>query len=311
MGGPPARVKTYGDIAGWFRWLDRTLFDALLAEQQNQPPGDLVELGAYLGKSAVVIGAHLRPGERFIVVDLFEDGLTTTNPSNRENSYSYRSLTRQSFEENYLSVHADLPTIVQNLSSTVTDHVAPGTVRFVHIDASHYYENVALDTHNAERMLRPGGVVVLDDYRSEHTPGVAAAAWEAAASGRLIPFLLTPNKFYAATDNSVPYAEVVKDRLNGDRRFWFETQSILGHTVLRAKVVEKSAPPQVAVTREDLARATDDVVARIERSLGKQAKTQVVPAPTKDTYSPKRIAREWLPPAITKAISRHRRHQRQ
>lgn len=47
------------------------MFDALLRVQSFGPPGDIVELGAYLGESAVVLGDHLRAGDRFVVVDLF------------------------------------------------------------------------------------------------------------------------------------------------------------------------------------------------------------------------------------------------
>ena len=48
------------------------MFDALLAAQADTPAGHLVELGCFLGKSAIVIGAHRREGERFVVIDLFE-----------------------------------------------------------------------------------------------------------------------------------------------------------------------------------------------------------------------------------------------
>ena len=58
-------------IKGWFNEIDRRCFGALLDSQRDSPPGDLVELGAFHGKSAVIIGDYLREGERFVVVDLF------------------------------------------------------------------------------------------------------------------------------------------------------------------------------------------------------------------------------------------------
>ena len=61
------------------------LFSRLL-EAQTDVPGDLVELGAYLGKSAVIIGSHLREGERFVVVDLFgAEAVLGDSRADREN----------------------------------------------------------------------------------------------------------------------------------------------------------------------------------------------------------------------------------
>src|SRR5690349_23305480 len=59
------------EIPGWFRWVDQQLFRSILADQADGAPGDVVELGTYLGKSAVLIGEYVRPTERFVAVDLF------------------------------------------------------------------------------------------------------------------------------------------------------------------------------------------------------------------------------------------------
>ena len=39
-------------ITGWFPLEDQALFAAVLADQASGPAGDLVEIGAYMGKSA-------------------------------------------------------------------------------------------------------------------------------------------------------------------------------------------------------------------------------------------------------------------
>ena len=64
-------IKSWSDIPGFFRWVDRWVFDALLKSQEDSPLGNLVELGTYQAKSAVIIGSFVRPGERFVAVDLF------------------------------------------------------------------------------------------------------------------------------------------------------------------------------------------------------------------------------------------------
>src|SRR5215218_1287975 len=82
------------DIPGWFEPVDVFLFDWLLWDQTELGvTGDLVEVGSYLGKSAVVLGAHRRAGERFTVVDLF--GTPADDAENRsENAQQYADLTR-------------------------------------------------------------------------------------------------------------------------------------------------------------------------------------------------------------------------
>ena len=98
-----AAVKSFYDIPGWFRWLDMTMFHTLLGAQSDSAPGVLVELGTYLGKSTVVIGDHVRDGDRFVAVDLFGDtdvlGESPADVANRrESTKSYGTLTRRTFE---------------------------------------------------------------------------------------------------------------------------------------------------------------------------------------------------------------------
>src|SRR5258706_5141508 len=101
-------VKSYRDVPGWFEVEDCTMFRALL-QAQTGSTGDLVELGAYLGRSAVIIGDHLAAGERFVVIDLFgAEAPLREGPENEanqeENRQSYEGLTRYEFEANHLAL---------------------------------------------------------------------------------------------------------------------------------------------------------------------------------------------------------------
>src|SRR6476620_810954 len=169
-----SKPKDYTEIAGWFIPDARVIFDLLLDTQAET--GDVVELGAYLGRSAVIIGSHVRPDERFVVVDLFgnDEKIVGDTSNQAENKRSYSTLTRRQFESNYLAFHDSLPEIVEGQSSEIVNHVAPNSVRFMHVDASHLYPQVHVDALNAHKLLRANGLVVFDDYRSHHTPGVAA-----------------------------------------------------------------------------------------------------------------------------------------
>lgn len=59
----PAEPGVLDDVPGWFWDQDRHLFDWFLGRQEKAGrSGDLMEMGAYLGRSAIVIGSHLQPG---------------------------------------------------------------------------------------------------------------------------------------------------------------------------------------------------------------------------------------------------------
>src|SRR5438309_625450 len=152
-------VSTIDEIPGWFAPIDQQLFEHFLADDAVVARGDLVELGAYLGKSAALIGRHRRDGETFTVCDLFgRDPGDAANAA--ENAKSYRSLDRSAFEHYYRCLHDSLPTIIEGPSSTITEFVRPATARFVHVDASHLYDQVIEDVESARTMLLPDGVVV-------------------------------------------------------------------------------------------------------------------------------------------------------
>lgn len=234
----PRTIGSYADIEGWFYWHDRMLFDVLLDAQPA--PGTLVELGAYLGRSAVIIGDHVRPGERFVVIDLFGDETPLTahapDQANRaENRHSYATLTRQRFESNYLALHESLPEVIQAPSGTVLTHVAPGSARFVHVDASHLYTRVAEDVRNTRAVLQSDGIVVFDDYSNPNQPGVAAAVWEAVVTDGLVPFAVSPHKLYGTWGEPAAWLAAVRGWAQRDDRIGCSAQEVCGHTVLRVK----------------------------------------------------------------------------
>ncbi|WP_375494057.1 class I SAM-dependent methyltransferase [uncultured Jatrophihabitans sp.] len=231
------RLKLDETVPGWLPEVDYMFFEWFLRDQEERDVrGDLVELGVYLGKSAIVIGDHLRDGETLTVVDLFEDD--AGDDSNRtENVESYTGLTQEAFEGYYRMFHRDLPVVHRGFSSEIRRLVADDSVRFCHVDASHLYEHVRTDAASAKALLIGDGIVVFDDYRSPHTPGVAAAVWEAAISDGMHPLVLTSQKLYGTWADPGP----LLDRLRSSIRREFEVQQILGRDVIRVP----SEPPRV------------------------------------------------------------------
>ncbi|MFD4650265.1 class I SAM-dependent methyltransferase [Streptomyces sp. NPDC055817] len=280
------------DVPGWFPPLDRLLFTWFLERQARQEVrGDLLELGVYMGKSAVLLGQHLHGAEKFTVCDLFE-GDAPDEANQAESTKSYASLTRQAFEENYLSFHDELPQVVQAPSSVISGEVDPSTCRFVHIDASHLYEHVYGDIGAARELLGPDGVVVLDDFRSEHTPGVSVAAWEAVLNRGLRPLCLSTQKLYATWGDPEPFQDELLAMLRERDDIALSVQQAAGHRLVRvkSKAVKAPASPRsrhhVEVTEEPKAAPAPQ------------------PAPVRGRSLARRIAVDLTPPVVTRAVRR-------
>jgi hypothetical protein len=211
-----AKVRRYWSeyrrVPGWFDPVDFLLFDWFLADQAREGvDGDLLEVGAFLARSAVVLGLPARRGEAVDVCDLFEQGAAGATLGAYAGT-SYRGLSRQAVEANYRRhVGAD-PRVHQRPSAELTDVLKPG-YRFIHLDGSHVHAYVRSDMSTAVALLGPGGVVAVDDYRNEHFPGVAAAAWAEVATGRLVPACVTSAKLYLTVGDPAPLQVRMRDWL--------------------------------------------------------------------------------------------------
>jgi hypothetical protein len=277
----PGELK---DVPGWFPPLDQVLFTWLLDRQETQGrKGDLVELGAYMGKSAILLGRHLRAGEEFTVCDLF-GGEAPDGANKAETAKSYSSLTRQAFERNYLSFHDSLPRVIEAPSSVISTEVAAGSCRFVHIDASHLYEHVRDDIGAARDLLQPDGVVVLDDFRSEHTPGVSVATWEAVLNRGLRVICLSTQKLYGTWGDPSAVQEELLEMLRGRTDCGLSVQEAAGQRLVRARAKGMRGP--------EFPRSRHYVAPVAAAS----------PAPKPRRSPARRIAADLLPPVLTRAV---------
>ncbi|WNM29790.1 class I SAM-dependent methyltransferase [Streptomyces sp. Li-HN-5-11] len=296
---PPRRLD---DVPGWFPVLDQTLFEWLLNRQESLGiRGDLLEVGVYMGKSAIFTGRHLRDGERYTVCDLFE-GDAPDGANRAESAKSYSALTRRAFEENYLAFHDELPRVLQGPSSIVPDEVAPNSCRFVHVDASHLYEHVYDDIGAAHDALLPGGVVVLDDFRSEHTPGVSVAAWEAVLNRGLNPICLSTQKLYGTWEDPEPVQEELLAMVRGRTDCHLSVQEAAGHRIVRLKSKGMQAPPFPASRY-----ASEPEPAAAVSTPASPSASAPKPAPARSSRSrARRLAVDLLPPIVTRAVRRAR-----
>jgi len=200
-------VKFYHDtggfdsIPGWMHYSDLMTFGKILEYQLREGfQGDLLEIGCYQGKSAIAMGYGLRKDEALHVVDVFGEHAPEIPTEGME---AYQGLGVESFEANYRRFHPDDPPVTHVCASTaqgLRESFAGREFRFIHIDGGHAYDVVAKDISLAASVAADSAVVALDDYRTAHTPGTAAAIWAAVAHGELFPFALTEVKMYATTE---------------------------------------------------------------------------------------------------------------
>lgn len=242
-------------VEGWFDRNDLAAFQAISAIQHRSgTAGDVLEIGGYKGRSAVVLADGLAPGETLHVCDPFEDP-TRDQGNERENDRSYSTLSRQAFDANLARFSVPAPVVHQCMSVDLDGKLAPGTYRFVHVDGSHLEGPVRADLALTRRLLGPGGIVVCDDYRSPHTPGTALAVWEAVLGG-MVPVLTTPMKLYGSWDPAPDLVERLEAELRDQgcatRRLLRDEDVDLLHAVAPLPAPRRVAKSLVATVRSRL-----------------------------------------------------------
>jgi predicted O-methyltransferase YrrM len=258
-------------LPGWFTTLDAKIFCLADAAQRSMGVrGDLLEIGAYMGRSAVVLGQLARGDERLVVSDIFAE------VENNEESVLWRTtceVTKPSvaqFSANYLRFHPSLPEILTG-PSTSLDAVALGvnSFRLIHVDGAHDYENVANDLALTHEIAGAGAVIAFDDISQPAFPGTGAAIWPEVKAGRLRP-LIVGQKLYATWDVETPVADALLQLV--------ETQ------------------PDLGMDRCQLADFEAVIV------------TERAPAHEHATWKTKskHIVRNWTPPAVLEGARRFR-----
>jgi hypothetical protein len=153
-------------VKGWFLPAAAALF-GLLDEAQKSAGihGDLFEIGAHHGKSAVLLGRMARDDESVGVCDIFE--------SQEANASKSGAGDRATFDRNMRSIApAASVRVYEKPSSALTPQEIGSPYRIFHIDGGHLAEEALADLQLAAAVVDQRGLIVVDDPFAYQWPGV-------------------------------------------------------------------------------------------------------------------------------------------
>lgn len=84
-------------VPGWFDRQDALLFVAVDESHATASlTGDLLEIGAYMGRSAILLGHLRRSGERLVICDIFDVSPVATRTSASSGAFTEMCHARRS-----------------------------------------------------------------------------------------------------------------------------------------------------------------------------------------------------------------------
>jgi predicted O-methyltransferase YrrM len=186
-------------IPGWLDFPNAQLLYELASNPKLIGQGDILEIGAFFGKSAACLGYGLKDNERLTVIDSFGTIQFDSNSdveSINQNIF-YRDLTEKKFRNFYAFAHKKPANVVVGLSSDILPKLSE-KFKLVHIDGGHSYQDVKIDIINTLKLLTQKSMIVFDDYGHIDYPGVKKAVNEAIQSAIIVPIVYL-GKLYATT----------------------------------------------------------------------------------------------------------------
>lgn len=146
-------------ITSWFN-----VFDYFTEENEVN---DVLEIGCFEGRATVfLLENYLKEGTNYTVVDTFggtleEDGMKVVGEKLRESDFIYDNFSHNisHFPEINFTIHRDY-------SQYRLPKLEKEGKRYdvIYIDASHRADDTFVDAYYAHKMLKPGGLIIFDDF---------------------------------------------------------------------------------------------------------------------------------------------------
>jgi len=185
-----------GQVEGWLSPQSAAMIAHVsLAQIRAGLRGDVCEIGVHHGKLFIVLANAIVGGERAHAVDVFGDQEKNLDRSGAGD--------RAVFERNVAAYAPGARVEIVQESSLDLEKAGflRNRFRLMSIDGGHTAAITQNDLRLAEATLVPSGIAILDDILSDQWTGVITGlANYLAQGGRLVPFVLAPNKLFLATD---------------------------------------------------------------------------------------------------------------
>jgi len=157
-------------IQGFFNYDDAQHFQLLLRMQSMMGvKGDLMEIGAWKGRSSSFITFFMQPEEKLLIVDVFSNPAKDVYPD-----YPTVADVRENIAR--VNKNVDFSQLVflesDGLNFELPDDIK---LRFVHIDGGHSFDECYQDLMNITPRVISNGIVVIDDYDHPDWPAVKPA----------------------------------------------------------------------------------------------------------------------------------------
>lgn len=137
----------------------------------NSIPGDIVELGCYVGDTAKIL-AHIT-GKNVFVYDSFE-GLPDDETNNKARM---NEATQKKLIDNFRKDGIKYPTMKKCWFNELTPNDLPEQIAFAHLDGD-LYSSIMDSLNLVYSRMSVGGVILVDDYCDPEWPGAEAAVNE-------------------------------------------------------------------------------------------------------------------------------------
>ena len=147
--------EKYSTVAGMSSKLSINVTVSILRYQsESRISGPIAEIGVYEGRFFIGMALSVEPGERCVAVDTFKW------PDEEVYERFMKNCLDSGVEKNSI-VTKRIAT--RDLTPWEMGKLLGEKLRFIHIDGAHSYEGVSQDLRIAHHVLRPDGIICLDD----------------------------------------------------------------------------------------------------------------------------------------------------
>ncbi len=154
-------MKEYKFTSTWFANIAEKTWEELFNLYPKKPK-KLLEIGCFEGMATTWLCNNiLEDGAEYDVIDTFGGSLEESG-MNLDNDISY-------IENNFKHNISNHPNIKFNIHKGYSQKILPTfplveTYDFIYIDASHRADDTFVDAYYANKLLKPGGFLIFDDF---------------------------------------------------------------------------------------------------------------------------------------------------